>query len=125
LPPVDDFRGRNSRFVGNTNISTRFHETSELPVIRPERRVPHDLDECIGNFASTEPMKRSSPDLWQLPAEFNAGMKSPHADGWSCYCGLLHFLSAAPLYLRAHIATAFITVALFQELISSGQRKLS
>ena len=33
--------------VGDTDISTRFHETSVLPVIRPEPRVSRNLGECI------------------------------------------------------------------------------
>ena len=35
-------------------------------------RYMSNLEECIGDFASTEPMKGSSPDGWQLSVELNA-----------------------------------------------------
>ncbi len=33
-----------------------------------------NLDERIGDFASTEPMNGSSPDGWRLSVELNAGV---------------------------------------------------
>ena len=36
------------------NFRPGFLETSGMPVIRPERRVPENIAECIGDMATTE-----------------------------------------------------------------------
>ena len=70
------------------------------------------VDECFGDFASTEPMKGPAPNAWQLSVELNAGVKFSHGDGWTCCYALLHSLGlgAALSQWRAHIVTAFLTL---------------
>src|SRR5215469_9998515 len=41
--PGNAFVMSNDRMVGNTDISTRFHETSVLPVIRPQSDYSLDV----------------------------------------------------------------------------------